>query len=389
MNFLDILIVIFVIAALFRGLEIGFVRQFFSAVGFIGGLWIGALLQPHFITLVHSDASRSVLTLLLTLGFALLFMSLGEYIGVLIKRKILHNSINPVDYGLGGALAVITLLIAVWLSAAIFSSMPLPSAQQAIAESRVIRLLNRHLPSAPNIISDIGHFIDPNGFPDVFAGVEPAPTKGVPQPGLAGFQTAIAATQPSVVRIVSQGCGGIVEGSGFVVGKSLVATNAHVVAGTNHTIVQDEDGNHTAVAIWFDPDLDFAVLRVGGLAGPALKFDDNPQPRGTTAAVLGYPGGGGFKAESAAILKQFAATGRNIYGSGLTTRQVYELQANIIPGNSGGPLITDRGKVIGVIFAESTTYEHIGYALTVSKVQAELQKARAENHVRDTGSCAE
>lgn len=389
MNFLDILIIVFIIAALFRGLEIGFVRQFFSAAGFIGGLWIGALLQPHFITLVHSDASRSVLTLLLTLGFALLFMSLGEYIGVLIKRKILHNSINPVDYGLGGVLAIVTLLIAVWLSANIFNSMPLPAAQQAISESRIVRLLNKHLPSAPNIISDIGHFIDPNGFPDVFAGIEPAPTKSVPQPGLEGFQTAIAAVQPSVVRIVSQGCGGIVEGSGFVVGKSLVATNAHVVAGTNRTLVQDEEGNHTAVAIWFDPDLDFAVLRVGGLAGAPLKFDDSPQARGTTAAVLGYPGGGSFKAESAAILKQFTATGRNIYGSGLTARQVYELQADIIPGNSGGPLITDRGKVIGVIFAQSASYPHIGYALTVSKVQSELQTAKAENHARDTGTCAE
>jgi S1-C subfamily serine protease len=389
MNVLDVLILIFAIAAFFRGLEIGFVRQFFSTAGFIGGLWLGALLQPHLIHLVHSDGAKSLLTVMLTLGLAFILLSLGEFIGVILKRKILHNLINPVDYGAGSLLGLATLLIGVWLSASIFSSMPIPSVQQAISESRIIRLLNQHLPSAPNIVADIGHLIDPNGFPDVFAGIEPAPSKSVPQPGLEGFQTAIAAAQPSVVRIAGQGCGGIVEGSGFVVGKNLVATNAHVVAGIERIVVQDQNGNHTAIAIWFDPDLDFAVLRVSGLSGDPLKFDTSEQRRGTAAAALGYPGGGDFTAKSAAILNTFAATGHNIYGTGETTRNIYELQAAIIPGNSGGPLITERGRVIGVNFAESTTYKNVGYALTADKVVQEIQTAKAENHVRSTASCAE
>ena len=389
MNVLDVLILIFAIAAFFRGLEIGFVRQFFSTTGFIGGLWLGALLQPHLIHLVHSDGAKSVLTISLTLGLAFILLSLGELVGVVLKRKILHNSFNPVDYGAGSLLALATLLVGVWLSASIFSSMPIPSMQKAVGDSRIIRILNQHLPSAPNIVADIGHLIDPNGFPDVFAGIEPAPSKSVPQPGLKGFQTAIASAQPSVVRVAGQGCGGIVEGSGFVVDKNLVATNAHVIAGINRIVVQDQNGNHTAIAIWFDPDLDFAVLRVSGLAGNPLKFDTSQQRRGTAAAALGYPGGGDFVAKSAAILNSFSATGHNIYGTGETTRNIYELQADIIPGNSGGPLITERGRVIGVIFAESTTYHNVGYALTADKVQQELQTARAENHIRSTASCAE
>jgi S1-C subfamily serine protease len=389
MNVLDVLIIIFAIAAFFRGLEIGFVRQFFSTIGFIGGLWLGALLQPHLIHLVHSDGAKSLLTIGLTLGLAFIFLSLGELVGVILKRKILHNSFNPVDYGAGSLLALVTLLIGVWLSASIFSSMPIPSVQRAVAESQIIRLLNRHLPSAPNIVSDIGHLIDPNGFPDVFAGIEPAPSKSVPQPGLGGFRTAIAAAQPSVVRIVGQGCGGVVEGSGFVDDTNLIVTNSHVVAGINRIIVQDENGNHTAIAIWFDPDLDLAVLRVPDLAGQPLKFDTGEAGRGTAAAVLGYPGGGAFAAKSAAVLNTFSATGHNIYGTGETKRNIYELQADIIPGNSGGPLITERGRVIGVIFAESTTYQNVGYALTADKVVQELQTAKADNHVRSTASCAE
>lgn len=389
MNILDIIILTLAVAAFFRGLEIGFIRQFFSTTGFIGGLWLGSMLQPHFIHLAHSDVSKSAITIALTLGMAFILLGVGEYLGIFIKRKILHNFINPADYAAGGLLALVTLIISVWLSASIFSSMPVPTLQRAISESRIVRLLNQRLPSAPNIIADIGHIIDPNGFPDVFAGIEPAPSKSLPQPGLEGFQTAIAAARPSVVRIVGQGCGGIVEGSGFVIDTNLVATNAHVVAGISHIIVQDKNGNHTAVPIWFNPNLDFAVLRVPGLAGAALKFDNNQQQRGTPAAVLGYPGGGSFSAKSAAILNTFIATGHDIYGQGRTKRDIYELQTNVIPGNSGGPLISEKGKVIGVIFAESTSYKSVGYALTVDKVQQEIQTAKAQNHARDTASCAE
>lgn len=389
MNVLDVLILILAIAAFFRGLEIGFVRQFFSTIGFVGGLWLGALLQPHVIHLAHSDGAKSMLTILITLGLGMLLLSMGEYLGIIIKRKILHNSFNPLDYAAGSILSVATLLLGVWLVASIFSSTPLPSAQKAVSESRIIRFLNNHLPSAPHIVADIGHLIDPNGFPDVFTGIEPAPSKSVPQPGLEGFQTAIAAAQPSVVRIAGQGCGGIVEGSGFVVDKDLVATNAHVVAGIDRIVVQDERGSHTAIAIWFDPNLDFALLRVPNLAGGPLKIGTDQQVRGTTAAVLGYPGGGNFSAKSAAILNAFSATGHNIYGTGITTRSIYELQADIIPGNSGGPLINERGRVIGVIFAESTSYQNVGYALTTKKIVQEIQTAKAENHVRDTSTCAE
>lgn len=389
MNVIDVLIIIFAISALFRGREIGFVRQFCSTVGFLGGLWLGAWLQPYTVQLAHTDLSRSLITLLTTLGCALIFLAIGEYVGLLVKTKILHHHINPTDNVLGGGLAVISLLIVVWLSANIFASLPYRSVQQAIGGSVIVRQLTKHLPSAPGVIAGLGRLIDPNGFPDVFAGVEPKPGETVDQPALKAFKPAITKDADSVVRIVGQGCGGIVEGSGFVVGKDLVATNAHVVAGINHVVVQDANGNHTAVPIWFDPDLDFAVLRVQDLAGGPLHFNTASQPHGTPAAVMGYPGGKGFDVETAAILSEFTATGRNIYGTGTTERDVYELQADIIPGNSGGPVINKKGQVIGVVFATSTTYKHIGYSLATEQVVHELHAAEAQNRTRSTGSCAE
>lgn len=245
------------------------------------------------------------------------------------------------------------------------------------------------MPSAPTIISDLGSLIDPNGFPQVFIGGEPNPRLNQPLPNLGQLAAAVNKDKSSVVKIEGQGCGGIVEGSGFVVGNDLVATNAHVVAGIRHPYAEDANGNHSVTVIWFDPNLDFAVLRVSNLAGNSLLLKGGQAPKGTAAAILGYPGGGPFNAGTASILDDFTATGRNIYGTGDTNRDVYEIQGNVIPGNSGGPLVNENGSVIGIIFAQSTTYNHVGYALTTDQIINELKQAEAQNQTVSTGRCAE
>ena len=239
------------------------------------------------------------------------------------------------------------------------------------------------------MIADLGKLIDPNGFPDVFVGTEPAPKNNVNLPSLGDLASAVSADEASVVKIQGRGCGGVVSGSGFVVGNDLIATNAHVVAGIQQPVVEDTNGTHNARVIWFDPNLDFALLRVSGLAGKPLSLNSTNAASGTPAAVLGYPGGGDFNAGPAAVMEEFNASGHNIYDSGLTLRSVYEIQATVIPGNSGGPLITENGQVIGVVFAESTTYNHVGYALTMGKVASEIQQGRNKQQTVSTGACAE
>jgi S1-C subfamily serine protease len=143
------------------------------------------------------------------------------------------------------------------------------------------------------------------------------------------------------------------------------------------------------VPIWFDPNLDLAVLRVSGLAGQPLDVDTDIQTNGTPTALLGYPGGGDFRADSSVIRNEFTAIGRNIYGNGRTSRQVYEIQAHVVPGNSGGPVINQRGDVVAMVFAESTDYANTGYALVTRKVMQEIQQAKYQNQTRDTSNCAE
>lgn len=386
---LDILIIVLLIGSLYRGREVGFVQQLFSTVGFFGGLLLGAWLEPHTVNWVHSTASRSLVTLPTTLGLAAVFLAVGEYVGVYLKQRVQTRRINKLDNVLGSLVSFISILVAVWLGATVLRNIPVPSIQSDVHNSRIVSALTTHLPPAPDIVADLGHLIDPNGFPQVFTGSEPKPGS-YSLPSSSQLAKAVAKDGASVVKVEGQGCGGIVEGSGFVVGDDLVATNAHVVAGIKHPYVEDSNGTHSGTVIYFDPDLDFAVLQVSNLAGQPLVLTNRHVADNTAAGVLGFPGGGNFTAGTASVLDEFTADGRNIYGRGNTTRSVYEVAATIIPGNSGGPLVATDGSVIGVVFAESTTYNHVGYALTAGPVISAINQAAAGNQMAvSTGGCAE
>ncbi len=103
--------------------------------------------------------------------------------------------------------------------------------------------------------------------------------------------------------------------------------------------------------------------------------------------MLGYPGGGPFTADPAGVMAQFEAEGRDIYGQGLTVRSVYEIQALVRPGNSGGPLVEPDGEVIGVVFSRSTTNANVGYALASPGVLSRVQSVAGSDRATGTGPC--
>ena len=158
-----------------------------------------------------------------------------------------------------------------------------------------------------------------------------------------------------------------------MVAPGEVVTNAHVIAGIPRPQVEDGAGFHPTTVVYFNPSFDLAVLRVSGLSEPPLTLDPTDVGRGTQAAVLGYPGGGSFTADPAGVMAEFEAEGRDIYGQGLTLRSVYEIQALVRPGNSGGPLVEPNGEVIGVVFSRSTTNADVGYALASPGVLSRVQ----------------
>ncbi|HSX34800.1 MAG TPA: MarP family serine protease [Candidatus Saccharimonadales bacterium] len=390
MNWLDVFIVLFLVTALIRGVEVGFIRQFCSTVGFFGGLFLGAFIEGKLVGLAHSANGKAVLALLVIGGIAAILWGIGEYVGLRLKFVIGDGNIaDRLDRIFGSALAGVTLLAAIWLGTAVFRNVPDSLWQQQIRSSRIVGFLNGQLPSAPNVLTSIGHFIDPNSFPQVFTGIEPSVETDAPLPDMGTLNKAVTASRPSVVKVEGKGCGGIIEGTGFVAGAHEVVTNAHVVAGVRQPFVADQNGVHRATVISFDPDLDVAVLRTSDLAGKPLNILTQTASNGTAAAVLGYPGGGGFTATPAAILESFTALGRNIYNQGQTRRDIYSIKSSIEQGNSGGPVIAEDGSVIGLVFAKSTTYGNVGYALTMQPVASEINNVRGSNTPVSTGSCAD
>lgn len=380
------------VSVVIRARYTGLVRQLMAVVGFAVGLGIGVLVQPYAVSIADTTLSRALLSIMATLGMALFFMRIGEYAGLHLKQRIQNlMHIDKADGVLGSIAGGASLLIAVWLLVPLLTSLPSPAIKESVRESRIVGALNRSLPSAPSFVARLNRIVNPNGFPDVFAGLERRPLQpDAPLPAMEGdLAQAVNDARPSVVKIEGRGCGGIVEGSGFVAADGVVVTNAHVVAGVANPKVIDANGEHDARAIWFDPDLDMAVLRTDGLAGEPLKIDTAVADQGTPGAALGYPGGGGFKVSPATILDQFTAVGRDIYGSGTTRRSVYEVKADIIPGNSGGPLIDSQGEVIGLVFAQSTSYKQIGYTITSKPVADNLQSALRSNNTVSTSGCAE
>ena len=94
-------------------------------------------------------------------------------------------------------------------------------------------------------------------------------------------------------------CGLAVEGSGWVAGRELVVTNAHVVAGQDDTTVEVDEDGIDAPPVVFDSRNDIAVLRVPGLDAPALRQAYGREGR-APVAILGYPEDGPYRAGPAA-----------------------------------------------------------------------------------------
>jgi S1-C subfamily serine protease len=164
-------------------------------------------------------------------------------------------------------------------------------------------------------------------------------------------------------------------------------TNAHVVAGVDRPDVIVGDREVRATVVYYNPDIDIAVLAVDGLQGRPLRFDRDGRAR-EAAAVLGYPQDGPYDVQAARIRGEQRLRSPDIYGDGTVVREVYSLRSLVRPGNSGGPLVSSAGRVLGVIFAASVTDTATGYALTADQVAQAAAQGLMNRSAVDTGSCA-
>jgi len=256
-----------------------------------------------------------------------------------------------------------------------------------VGGSAVLRTVDSVMPPVPSALAEVQSLLSKSGFPSVFAGAVPPAANPALEPSSAAARQIGSQVTSSVVKMLSPGCGGWVEGTAFVVAPGVIVTNAHVIAGVRSPAVLVSGRSYRATPVVIDTGLDLAVLRTDAPLGTPLSFDLNTASRGTQGAVVGFPENGPQVSTAAAVNASFTAVGRDIYGGGLVTRSVYELSARILPGDSGGPLVSSNGTVLGVIFSRSTIADQVGYALTAQAVASSVAKGEALHSPVGTGSC--
>jgi S1-C subfamily serine protease len=390
-DWVDLLIIGLMVLAAVHGLRLGAIVQLMTFGGFFLGFLLGTVVWVPLLRSGHGDVTRSVLVVSLVLFTALALGGVGHVIGTWSNVTVRRLHLGSVDSVLGVGVAVITVLFSVWVVAAVILSpnSRFTSLDAAVARSDILHSIDGVLPQAPSIFNDLQTFLNDQGFPQVFSTLTPPSTPSVSTPTDAETKALADPAVFSTVKILGTACSSEQEGSGFVVGPGLVATNAHVVAGEGNGNTQVLIGNsaYNATPVLFDPDFDLAVLRTNAPLGPALTISSSLVPRGTQAALLGYPEDRGLTIGAAGVTEEVTAIGKDIYNSGSVTRGVYALDAAVLPGNSGGPLLGSGGQVIGVVFSRSTVYPEVGYALTSPGVLSRVQQAERRHSAVSTGPC--
>lgn len=387
-NRLDWFLIALAVLLMWTGYRRGALRQLLSWGGLVLGLAGGAMLAPQVAPAVTNPVGRVSVALGCIVAGGIAGNIAGRLLGRLVRSGAEQAHVGKLDSGAGAAIALASLALITWFVAINLVNGPIPGVAREIEESKVVEGLDAVLPEPPELLARVRDFFNRFDFPQVFAGLPPAPAGPVRAPTQADAARAFDRGSTGTVRIVGSGCEQLQEGSGFVFAPNFVLTNAHVVAGTDLLQVQQQDGGtQTGTPVLFDPRLDVAVLRVAETPGTVLALRGTDVPRGTGGAVIGFPGGGDLTGSDAAVRRVLQAEGRDIYGRGDVTREVYELQTEVQPGNSGGPFVLTDGSVAGMVFAASTTDKDLGYAITSSELQDDLNRAVLQAEAVPTGSC--
>ncbi len=366
MTILDWAIVAFTLALGLWGYRQGLIVGTLTLVGFGIGAFAGSRIGP----LVLNQGSESPYApLCAALGALLVGAAMAvtlESLALGLRTRLIRGKGLRLADGAGGAALVASVALGVvWVFGAVALHAPGTARLRVdVQRSLILRSLNDVLPPSGPILNALDR-VDP--APSIVGPVTPVTA---PDPAIVEDPD-VGTASDSVVRVLGTACGLGVEGSGWAAGPGLIVTNAHVVAGEDDTSVTTPGGaSLPATAVHYDPENDLALLHIDADL-PSLSIAPNPAS-GADAAVLGYPENGPYAMAPARLGETRDTISEDSYGRGPIRRSITSLRGNVRSGNSGGPLVDDRGRVLGTVFAATTSGTPGGFAVPDGVVEDAL-----------------
>ncbi|HYN89399.1 MAG TPA: trypsin-like peptidase domain-containing protein, partial [Ardenticatenaceae bacterium] len=197
-----------------------------------------------------------------------------------------------------------------------------------------------------------------------------------------GIVQAVASVLPATVTVLNQGIGGGGSGSGFIVDDDgHVVTNYHVVQGARALMVVYANGGAVeAGLVGVAPEFDLAVLQVQGPVPATARWGDSTAlPLGATVIAIGSALGEYQNTVTQGVLSGFNRSLGDLDG-------LLQTDAAINHGNSGGPLISAEGEVVGintmVVRGGQSQAEGLGFAIPSNVAQSVTRQLIERGEVR-------
>lgn len=183
------------------------------------------------------------------------------------------------------------------------------------------------------------------------------------------WQRAIAAVRPVTFMVFNHGCSFDATGSAVAISPTGLVTNRHVVEGARTLEVRAMGEAHIGVTSWtVSQQDDLALLKLASpIAETPVALATDPTP-GDLVAALGYPLGGHLTAGRGRVVD---VADDSDSSSRLTASM------DVLPGNSGGPLVDTEGRLVGVVRAIDLS-EGWAIAVPVERVKDLLNERRVE-----------